>query len=276
MHQRFTWFLFACVFYLIVSSITYRWLGLPGIGNIGFTLVFTAFSLSHASLVLGWKRAAVFFALSAVVSWFFEQAGVATGAIYGAYHYGDMLGVKLGHVPVVIPLAWFMMIYPAWMIATVLLGAAAEEAAWRTIVARAFVGAMVITMWDTVMDPGMAARGNWVWEEGGPYFGVPFQNFFGWVLTTFTVYLLTELSFRLVGDRSDRPFSRFFLSLPVVVYTFYAGVYMVPRAIESLNALRVVAVFTMGFAGSLALLRLLLGSRAGYPFNKVQPASAES
>ncbi|MDR3473695.1 MAG: carotenoid biosynthesis protein, partial [Devosia sp.] len=32
--------------------------------------------------------------------------------------------------------------------------------------------------------------GAWVWERGGPYYGVPLQNSLGWIVTTFTVYLL--------------------------------------------------------------------------------------
>jgi uncharacterized membrane protein len=32
--------------------------------------------------------------------------------------------------------------------------------------------------------------GAWVWTRGGPYYGVPLRNFLGWIVTTFTVYLL--------------------------------------------------------------------------------------
>ena len=32
--------------------------------------------------------------------------------------------------------------------------------------------------------------GAWVWERGGSYYGVPVQNYLGWIATTFTIYLL--------------------------------------------------------------------------------------
>src|SRR5450759_3783108 len=32
--------------------------------------------------------------------------------------------------------------------------------------------------------------GAWVWERGGPYYGVPVQNYLGWIVTTFTAYVL--------------------------------------------------------------------------------------
>ena len=48
-----------------------------------------------------------------------------------------------------------------------------------------------MTLWDLVIDPilsGPSVRA-WVWENGGPYFGIPIHNYAGWLLTTFTVYV---------------------------------------------------------------------------------------
>src|SRR5216684_3016043 len=45
---------------------------------------------------------------------------VATGMVYGNCHYGDALGAKIGAVPVIIPFAWFMMIYASWIVAHIL------------------------------------------------------------------------------------------------------------------------------------------------------------
>jgi hypothetical protein len=46
--------------------------------------------------------------------------------------------------------------------------------------------------WDLVVDPILSGPtvGAWVWERGGPYYGVPVQNSLGWIVTSFTVYLL--------------------------------------------------------------------------------------
>src|ERR1700761_1763952 len=169
---------------------------LPDFGATGFTLIFAGFSLEHATDLLGWRRALTFFCLSALISWCFEQVGVATGLIYGAYHYSDKLGPKIGAVPAIIPLAWFMMIYCAWIVAHVLLDGTSSARSWGGMAARALVAAMAITAWDVVMDPGMARAGNWTWENGGSYFGVPVQNYIGWVLTTLTIYLCSGIAFR--------------------------------------------------------------------------------
>jgi uncharacterized membrane protein len=54
---------------------------------------------------------------------------------------------------------------------------------------------MVMTAWDSVIDPVLSGPPlhNWIWEVDGPYFGVPIQNFAGWMATTFTVYLIYRL-----------------------------------------------------------------------------------
>ncbi|MEA1650214.1 carotenoid biosynthesis protein [Nitrospirillum sp. BR 11164] len=249
------WGLFVILAYLILAFATHRWLPLPNVGNVGFTLVFVMFSLLHAGLMLGGRRLALFFGLSVVISYALEETGVRTGLVYGRYHYGDLLGAKLGHVPVLIPLAWFMMIYPAWVVALALLrGLDLRRPAG--IAALALTAALVMTGWDMVMDPSMAAAGNWVWEDGGPYFGVPLRNYAGWVLTTFLVYLAYHAA---AGDRGDvYRFDGVFAALPAVVYTLFSLEYLVPGRFPALAA---VAVFAMVMPGMLALVRLAQPAR---------------
>jgi len=158
-----SWLLFAAITYLILGEAVARWIGLPILGNIGFTLVFVLFALFHCIALEGIARTGMFFGVSAVVSYVMEEVGVRSGLIYGAYHYSDLLGPKLGHVPVIIPLAWFMMIYPSWMVAKAMLRGI-DGSALPGLTAQALVAAWVITGWDMVMDPGMALAGNWVWD----------------------------------------------------------------------------------------------------------------
>jgi putative membrane protein len=230
---------------------------LPGLGNIGFTLVFVLFAVLHCALCEGWRRTGLFFATAAVVSWVLEETGVRTGLIYGPYHYSNLLGPKLGDVPVLIPLAWFMMIYPSWVTARALVrGVDTRRAAG--IAALALVAAMVMTAWDTVMDPGMAAAGNWVWEKGGAYFGVPLRNYAGWLLTTFLVYCGAGLIWRRTGLRGVRTrastggVTTGFAGLPVIVYAVHGVRYVTAGRIA---ALHVVALFAMVLPGMVALMQ---------------------
>ena len=245
------WLLFVAVMYLILTEVLHPWAGLPSLGNIGFTLVFVLFAMVHCAACEGWKRMGLFF-VAASVSYLMEEVGVRTGWIYGAYHYSGMLGPKLGHVPALIPLAWFMMIYPSWVVARALMQGLDTHSA-AGLASQAVIAAMVMTAWDTVMDPGMAAAGNWVWERGGSYFGVPLHNYFGWLLTTFIVYLGAGLIWR--EESRDRRVMTGFAGLPIIVYAFYALSYMVPRPMPEL---RVVALFAMAMPALLALMRVWL------------------
>jgi putative membrane protein len=245
MHRLFNaivWILFAAIVYLIAVEAVRPWLALPGLGNIGFTLVFVLFAVLHCARCEGWPRTGLFFATAAIVSYLLEEAGVRTGLIFGPYHYSDMLGAKLGHVPILIPLAWFMMIYPSWVTARALLRGV-DTRTPSGIAVLALIAAMVMTAWDTVMDPGMSAAGNWVWEQGGPYFGVPLRNYFGWLLTTFLVYCGAGLIWRRVPSQaaqaklSDPAYgvSTGFAALPILVYTVHGIRYVTAGRIAALH-----------------------------------------
>jgi putative membrane protein len=255
MNRRITFAFFA----LLIVRFGLRWVHdatgwpLPDFGNIGYTLVFAGFSLAHAIDMLGWRRAVTFFGLSALISWCFEQAGVATGLVYGAYHYSDKLGPKLGSVPAIIPLAWFMMIYCAWIVAHVLLDGTSPARSWGGMAARALVAAMAITTWDVVMDPGMARAGNWVWEDGGSYFGVPVQNYIGWVLTTLTIYLCSGAAFHVLAGKPETTRPRLYIALPALAYTLVALDHLVANTVPEL---RVVDAFGISLIALIALLRL--------------------
>lgn len=254
------WILFG----LLVARFIAVWLNafaetsIPVPGRIGFTVIFASFSLAHASSSIGWRRALAFLVVCAAVSWSFEEAGIATGRIYGPYHYGDQLGPKLGDVPLIIPFAWFMMVYASWGVAWLLLEGTGEASGWQPTIARIVVASFAMTAWDTVMDPGMARAGVWTWEQGGAYFGVPLQNYVGWLATTSAVYLLAELVFRQLPSRAKPRLPRVYTGLPAMTY----GLIALDRLLlPDLAELRVVAAFGMIFVALLAAMRLALPSR---------------
>lgn len=245
-----SWLFFAATMYLILAEAVSPWFNLPSLGNVGFTLVFVLFALTHCTALEGRRRTALFFVTSAIVSYLLEEIGVRTGLIYGAYHYSNLLGAKLGHVPILIPLAWFMMIYPSWMVARALVSGI-DTRSLPGLTAQAVIAALVMTAWDVVMDPGMAAAGNWTWEQGGAYFGVPRRNYLGWLLTTFLIYWVAGLLWRQTEHK--KTIAKSFEVLPIIVYSFFALRYVVA---SSFPALQVVALFSMGVPALVALAQV--------------------
>jgi putative membrane protein len=257
-------FLTLFAYITVLRPLLEPWVALPQVpgGHRVNTPLFLLFSLCHALYLLGWRHTLIFFALSAVISWGFEQVGVATGAIYGPYHYTEMLGFRLGHVPLLIPMAWFMMIYPAYVLANLI--ADGQPSGSRDGVVRvgwlALLSAMIMTAWDVVMDPFMSGETMraWVWEENGVYFGVPLQNFVGWLLTTFTVYAVYRLVERWSQPRAAGPLTPMIVLLPLLGYSLM----MIPYVLSpDAGPLRVVAAFAMGLPVAAAAGRI--GGGAG-------------
>jgi putative membrane protein len=180
----------------VLRSIVASPVGLPVIpgGLTTLAVILVLFSVWHAACTLGARLTVAFFAITAVTSWIFEEVGVATGLVYGPYHYTAALGPWLGSVPILIPLAWFMMIYVSYVAANLILDrrAVGTPGTRAHLVGLGLLGAIVITAWDLLADPilsGPTVRA-WVWEQGGPYFGVPIQNYLGWVVTAFVIFAL--------------------------------------------------------------------------------------
>ncbi len=211
------------------------------------TSVCFIFTLLHAGNNLGWSRAGVFLITAFSVSLFFESLGVATGYVYGPYHYTDSLGPKfLELVPYLVPLAWFMMMYPSLVIADRLLP---PQAGWKSGALRrlavAALGGIIMTAWDLSLDPLMVASNHWVWDVKGVYFGVPLQNYWGWWLTAFIVFYIYQEVSRRLAVKVARP--RLVLSdgYLVTAYLVTAGGSVVIDAFIHLGGPALVGLFAI-------------------------------
>jgi putative membrane protein len=199
------------------------------------TLAGFIFALLHAGQREGWSRALRLLALVFGVSLLFESVGVATGLVYGPYHYTEKLGpLFLGLVPYLIAVAWFMMSYPAFVIADWLIPSGWKR--WQRILSVAAVGGLAMTAWDLIMDPVMVAGGHWVWDVQGAYFGIPLQNFWGWWLTIFTTFAL----YQWMSGKAARPAQPGFDRLAMASYL--------------VTALGIVVIALLSGAGSLGLI----------------------
>jgi putative membrane protein len=102
-----------------------------------------------------------------------EAIGARTGFPFGPYHYTERLQPQVGPVPLLIPLAWFMMVPSAWAVAQRF-----RRKRWQFIP----VSALALVAWDLLLDPQMVHWDLWQWDNPGLYFGIPLTNFAGWFL----------------------------------------------------------------------------------------------
>jgi uncharacterized membrane protein len=219
--------------------------------------VFTAFGLLHALYTLGWRRASLFFAVTCATGFLFEFAGVKTGALFGRYVYTSVLGPKLlDTVPIVIPPAYFMMLYPSYIIANLILDARPEarEHSLLRLIAATVLTALVMTAWDLSNDPLMADEVKaWLWLDGGPYFGIPVRNFYGWIAVSITICFSYRFLERFVRIEPFGTAIPWVLMLPIVGYGMFA---LSDMLIGYPLATRVLPPFGMGIPMLAALVRL--------------------
>ena len=120
-----------------------------------------------------------------------ESVGVATGLPFGHYTYTGSLGVELLGVPVVVPLAWVMMSWPALVVARTL-------AVRRPAVVG--IGAAALTAWDVFLDPQMVAAGHWTWLDASPGLplipDIPLTNYLGWLLVSAVLMAILDVALR--------------------------------------------------------------------------------
>jgi putative membrane protein len=124
-----------------------------------------------------------------------EALGVATGFPFGDYAYSGALGPRLLGVPLVIPLAWTWMAYPAWRAAARLTtepsqarpsdASAGSGVSAANQVAHVLLAAVGLAAWDLFLDPQMVAEHYWTWRDPSPALpgvpDVPIANYLGWL-----------------------------------------------------------------------------------------------
>ncbi|MEV4491954.1 carotenoid biosynthesis protein [Micromonospora coxensis] len=209
-------------------------------------------SVGHALLSRGPRTAVALVAVATGGGFAIEALGVATGFPFGNYDYSGELGPKLAGVPLIIPLAWTWMAWPAWLAAvrlttprtattgsagtvttagTVSAGPAtgdtptAGRPAWTRHVGRIALAAVGLAAWDLFLDPQMVAEGYWIWRDATPALpglpGIPVSNYLGWLL--FAVLLMSALR-PLAGPAVAVTDSRDDPMLALYLWTYFSSV----------------------------------------------------
>jgi len=173
-------------------------------------------SVLHAASTRGGRTALVLVAVTTLGGLVVETVGVATGWPFGQYRYTDALGLRLGTVPLVIPLAWTWMAWPAWLAALRLA---------RRPVPRVLLAGLGLAAWDLFLDPQMVGEGYWVWAHPSPALpgvpGIPVGNYLGWLAVA--VLLMAGLAAG-AGARAGQPSRTDAPMLALYLWTYFSSV----------------------------------------------------
>jgi len=107
-----------------------------------------------------------------ILTFLLEVAGVKTGYIFGNFYYGDVLGLKLFDVPLVIGFNWSIIILGAIGIASRIHKSALQIAL--------LTGTFAV-LFDIMLEPVAIKLGYWTWSGGF----IPLQNYYAWFAISF-------------------------------------------------------------------------------------------
>jgi putative membrane protein len=207
----------------------------------------------------GWRWLAPFGVVYGI-SFLSEHIGTGYGIPFGGYEYTGLLGARVGpRVPMLIPISWFLMALPAWVMTRAALGPEAR----RLLVVP--MGALWLVVWDLALDPAMSfLTPYWRWADTGPYYGMPWMNLVGWFATG--LLLLTVLDLVAGWARLDRLPPRW-------VVAYYGAMLLMPLGMLA-AAGAWTAVLTTGVAAACygLILRLPARARAAAPETGSVPA----
>jgi putative membrane protein len=180
--------------------------------TIATVIILLLASVVHAAATRGPRWTASYLVVTIGTGLAVEALGVHTGVPFGRYSYAHTLGLRVFGVTALVPLAWAMMAYPAYVLAR------RHE---RTPDRAALLGGLVLATWDLFLDPQMVAAGHWRWSGPGPALnGIPLSNFLGWLLvgTVLTGALLALPDRDRLEPRDER------IPLALLLWTYLSAV----------------------------------------------------
>ncbi|MFF4875841.1 carotenoid biosynthesis protein [Micromonospora sp. NPDC000668] len=229
MTRRVSWTLLAV---LVLAQICYPLTS--GATRAGLTVATVVLgwllAVGHALLSRGPRAAAALVAVATGGGFAIEAIGVATGVPFGSYDYSGELGPKLAGVPLIIPLAWTWMAWPAWLAAVRLTGGNGSTAGGNVSTAgrrvqRVALAALGLAAWDLFLDPQMVAEGYWTWRNATPALpglpGIPVSNYLGWLL--FAVLLMSALR-PLAGPTAEHTDQRDHPMIALYLWTYFSSI----------------------------------------------------
>jgi putative membrane protein len=172
------WFLIIPGFLFFISGFFVAILGIdPSLAFVSalFVLILALPSFWVCYQWLGRFKGLVVLGVLCVHAIILESIAVLTGVPYGSFSYSSIIGWKiLGITPWTVPFAYIPLVLGA-----VPFSSRFVNKYWQLVVSNAFLLVVI----DMVLDPGAVLLGMWHYDAGGIYYGVPWSNFFGWLIS---------------------------------------------------------------------------------------------
>jgi putative membrane protein len=170
-----------------------------GLSPFNLLLTLALFSLANREFD---RMFVLLFSIICIVGFFVEVLGVATGAIFGVYHYGEALGMQGLNVPFIIGVNWYLLAMATY-----------EAFHYKRIhkLMRALLSAALMTFIDVLIEPLSAKLDFWYWSENI----APLQNYIAWFVVAFLFQLIIQ-QFR---PQVNKTAAIFVIALQIIFFT---------------------------------------------------------
>ncbi|MCX8010823.1 MAG: carotenoid biosynthesis protein [Ignavibacteria bacterium] len=170
-------------------------------------LKLTPFSLLLFSLIviypdIGNKKILSWFIITFITTITIEIIGVKTGLIFGNYRYGDVLGLKVFDVPIIIGLNWTVIIFGAFNIAL--------KISKNNFIIPILVGLLAL-IFDLALEPIAMKLNYWHWNN----LSVPIQNYIAW----FLIAVVFSIAFQIIKSFSKSNLSVNYYFIQLIFFT---------------------------------------------------------
>ena len=126
-----------------------------------------------------------------------EIIGTNTGLLFGQYGYGNVLGIKMNNVPLIVGINWFVIIFCCGITIHTLLVKAIRHISVVTasppmsIKALSLIidGATIAVFFDWLMEPVAIKLGYWKWAAGKD---IPMYNYISWLVISMTILVIFQ------------------------------------------------------------------------------------
>lgn len=136
-----------------------------------------------------------------LATFFLEAMGVATGAIFGFYKYGETLGLSFLNVPVIIGFNWVLVILGSIAISSLITNKS---------LLRSLITALLAVGFDYILEPIAIKLDYWQWEQNV----IPLKNYAAWFLIAF----ISSIIFFKVGVKFTPAISRHYFFIQLIFF----------------------------------------------------------
>jgi bisanhydrobacterioruberin hydratase len=174
----------------LIAALSFHFFGAIGIAQrMPFFMNATSLNLILMAAIVWWtyeanyKSLLQFFLISFTIGIAVELIGVNTGYLFGDYKYGDLMGVKIAGVPLLIGVNWFVTLYCCARVIEFLF----EKIKFNSTILFTITTAALATAYDWLIEPCAIELKWWNWSTDPV---VPIYNYVCWFACSLPIAFL--------------------------------------------------------------------------------------